>query len=679
MKIRNVLLVVLVLACGSMAGSSQLYPSAKYAATRVGDPPSGQTRVDFYRWVGQNYDLVGNVVYDPTAIKLANPICNVFRYNFLIGYYDHGTGGEGNHYLGSYLDSKAYAAVHALNWENFFLHYATDTIINPSGQKAANTQLTYDTDYYDSTGAWKGIKVPAGSRVVCATTSTSTVWGAYLGGTYGKWLIDHDAGEPLGLYDGTMYDAFDGKWMYLGNPVGSVSIKEYPGDATTRTNAWAVDVAAICAYARTKYTPIGKLVGGNTSAGFRTDIDAGLDWALREAYWTSDQSAWYYETKSGGFFDKNAIWRQAQTSGKMQMLQHQLRLRNMLGDTAAVWARDKQLALAIFYIGQAPATDYFGCWWGFYYGSNLSFYDVPAIKVDIGQPALPPAGITTTWPQGAYLFATGTDTTVSDGLSKYRVYARNYTNGLVLVRPRSDRVTSVGTVGGVGDNTAIDFSLPGFFYPVGTDGVLGPVTNHLTLRNGEGAILVKEKVVPPPPPPALIVAAGPDVSIIAGNSVVLQGSATGGVVPYVYAWSPTTGLDNPAAAHPNASPVATTVYTLTVRDSAGQTASDSATVTVTAPPPPPPPIPVSLSLYWSVTVSGKIATYLGQYENDSGADVAIGIAVIDLPPSQTFMTESCRLNGKKIAPDVVDGVVTIVLGPVAIGETGTFVFKAKVK
>jgi hypothetical protein len=79
--------------------------------------------------------------------------------------------------------------------------------------------------------------------------------------------------------------------------------------------------------------------------------------------------------------------------------------------------------------------------------------------------------------------------------------------------------------------------------------------------------------------------AGPDQTIIAGNSVVIGGSptASGGTPPYTYNWTPTTGLDNPAIANPTASPDTTTTYSVTVTDSKGCTGVDSMTLSVIAP------------------------------------------------------------------------------------------------
>ena len=79
---------------------------------------------------------------------------------------------------------------------------------------------------------------------------------------------------------------------------------------------------------------------------------------------------------------------------------------------------------------------------------------------------------------------------------------------------------------------------------------------------------------------AVVAEAGPDTTIASGGATILQGSASGGVTPYAYSWSPTTGLSNPSAAQPTASPTSTTIYALTVTDDLGQTDTDTVTVTV---------------------------------------------------------------------------------------------------
>lgn len=84
----------------------------------------------------------------------------------------------------------------------------------------------------------------------------------------------------------------------------------------------------------------------------------------------------------------------------------------------------------------------------------------------------------------------------------------------------------------------------------------------------------------PPPADPLVASAGADSSIQVSGSALLIGSASGGVPPYTYQWSPTTGLSSATVASPTASPASTTTYTLTITDSQAQTATDSMVVTV---------------------------------------------------------------------------------------------------
>lgn len=76
--------------------------------------------------------------------------------------------------------------------------------------------------------------------------------------------------------------------------------------------------------------------------------------------------------------------------------------------------------------------------------------------------------------------------------------------------------------------------------------------------------------------PNPIANAGSDISICNGASTTLNGS--GGTT---YSWSPSTGLSASNVSNPQASPNSTTVYTLTVANANGCTATDQVTVAIT--------------------------------------------------------------------------------------------------
>ena len=88
-----------------------------------------------------------------------------------------------------------------------------------------------------------------------------------------------------------------------------------------------------------------------------------------------------------------------------------------------------------------------------------------------------------------------------------------------------------------------------------------------------------------PTPEPLTVSAGPGATINVGAGYTLQGSASAGTLPYVYAWSPATGLNNAALTRPTftATEAGTFPFTLTVNDGAGNVSSSSVTILVVAP------------------------------------------------------------------------------------------------
>jgi hypothetical protein len=124
---------------------------------------------------------------------------------------------------------------------------------------------------------------------------------------------------------------------------------------------------------------------------------------------------------------------------------------------------DPKTTFLDFYGGQEPATSWSRHW------SN-------AVTFDVGQPI-----------GGWSLFASGRD---PSALSlNYHVYERHYTNALVLYKPLS-HTQGVRNDGKLGSNTATVHRLNGTYRPLRADGTLGSPVSSITLRNGEGAILI---------------------------------------------------------------------------------------------------------------------------------------------------------------------------------------------
>jgi hypothetical protein len=98
-----------------------------------------------------------------------------------------------------------------------------------------------------------------------------------------------------------------------------------------------------------------------------------------------------------------------------------------------------------------------------------------AVKYDVGDAI-------GTWS----VFAKGIDP--ADSAKTYKVYERHYENALVLYKPLS---YYQGKAGSTADATATTHQLDGTYRPLQADGTLGDPITKITLRNGEGAILVK--------------------------------------------------------------------------------------------------------------------------------------------------------------------------------------------
>ncbi len=175
--------------------------------------------------------------------------------------------------------------------------------------------------------------------------------------------------------------------------------------------------------------------------------------------------------------------------------------------------------------------------------------------------------------------------------------------------------------------------------------------------------------------PVPTAAAGADKTILIGQSTAIGGSptATGGTPSYTYSWAPTTGLNNPAAANPTASPSATTSYIITITDSKGCTANDTVIVTVNT-------LPV-------VNAGADAASCLGQSLTLGGNPTATG----GVPPYTYSWTPTGSLNNSTIANptatptattsytvqvtdangSIVTDAITVTVNPAPTAQAGT--------
>ena len=125
---------------------------------------------------------------------------------------------------------------------------------------------------------------------------------------------------------------------------------------------------------------------------------------------------------------------------------------------------DPNLSFLMVNGGNEPATSWTRHW-------------IPAATYDVGKPT-----------GTVHVAATGADP--ANPTLVYKVYERDYQNAKVFYKPLS---YTRGVSGTLADNTATTISLGGLYRPLNADGTLGAATTRLTLRNGEGAIMVRVK------------------------------------------------------------------------------------------------------------------------------------------------------------------------------------------
>jgi len=139
--------------------------------------------------------------------------------------------------------------------------------------------------------------------------------------------------------------------------------------------------------------------------------------------------------------------------------------------------RTQIATLAYYYLIGDPNRTFLNFNGGFEPSTSWTRHWSPAAAYDIGLP------------RGAWsLFASGSDP--SNLALSYRVYQRSYTNALILYKPLSFAANATGPAS-LGLDSATVHNLGATYRPLQADGTLGAPVTQITLRNGEGAILIK--------------------------------------------------------------------------------------------------------------------------------------------------------------------------------------------
>jgi hypothetical protein len=142
-------------------------------------------------------------------------------------------------------------------------------------------------------------------------------------------------------------------------------------------------------------------------------------------------------------------------------------------------ARTQIGALAYYYLLADPDSTFLMFFGGYEPGNTWQRHWTAAVAYNVGKPRA-------AWS----VWATGTDPGTA-GLT-YKIYGREYDNALVLFKPLS-YARGAKEIATLGDETASKHDLKGTYRPLQGDGTLGEPVTSVSLRNGEGAILVKGK------------------------------------------------------------------------------------------------------------------------------------------------------------------------------------------
>lgn len=132
----------------------------------------------------------------------------------------------------------------------------------------------------------------------------------------------------------------------------------------------------------------------------------------------------------------------------------------------------------------------------------------------------------------------------------------------------------IWNLAGDGTFSGAGISATGMFNPLAAKP--GQHTIRYTFDADNGCTTFKDQVIQVYPTP--VIDAGPDRTVLEGGFITINAKATGSNLSYL--WTPSLGLDNPAAATPKAAPPVDTEYTLRVTSGNGCVATDKVKVTL---------------------------------------------------------------------------------------------------
>ena len=168
-------------------------------------------------------------------------------------------------------------------------------------------------------------------------------------------------------------------------------------------------------------------------------------------------------------------------------------------------------------------------------------------------------------------------------------------------------------------------------------------------------------------------------AICPGGSAALSALPGGGLAPYSYLWTPSTGLSGTTVSNPVATPAATTTYQVTVTDALGSTVVKSVTVTVNT------SLPASVSIVASSNPvpPGTYVTFTATPVNGggspsyqwkvNGANVGSGLSTYSYVPAYNDQV-SCVMTSNYVCPTgnpATSNVISMIVVNTNTTVTGT--------
>ena len=183
-----------------------------------------------------------------------------------------------------------------------------------------------------------------------------------------------------------------------------------------------------------------------------------------------------------------------------------------------------------------------------------------------------------------------------------------YAGGFTIICDGEHTLLNASVSGGTAPYTYAWSPATGLDNPMTLNPTASPTaTTYYTLvvTDSIGCIAVDTAIVVVNPSP--MVDAGLDKTIMSGTATFLNGTVSGGTMPYTINWTPGASLNDSTALVPIASPQVTTTYTLVVSDANGCYGEDQVTITVN-------PTPPGYNLFGQVTYSNDVMTPLNNVD-----------------------------------------------------------------